>query len=47
MTVDALTLAWAETFARWSPFAWGPLVLARRTLNLSCAARRMDSLSSP
>lgn len=41
-----LTLAWAETFARWSPFAWRPLVLARRTLNLSCAARRMGTVAT-
>lgn len=40
-----LTLAWADAFSRWSPFAWGPSVLARRTLNLSCAARRMGAVA--
>lgn len=41
-----LTLAWAQTFARWSPFAWDPQILARRTFNLSCAARRMGAVAS-
>jgi len=36
-----LTLAWADVFRRWSPFAWDPDILARRTYNLACAARRM------
>lgn len=36
-----LTLGWGRTFARWSPFAWGPDILARRVFNLSAAARRM------
>ncbi|MBU2397921.1 MAG: heparinase, partial [Alphaproteobacteria bacterium] len=41
-----LTLAWGATFARWSPFAWGPEVLTRRTLNLACAARRMGQVAT-
>jgi uncharacterized heparinase superfamily protein len=41
-----LTLAWSTTFARWSPFAWGPEVLARRTFNLACAARRMGQVAT-
>ena len=41
-----LTLAWAVAFARWSPFAWGPEVLARRTLNLACAARWMGQVAT-
>jgi len=41
-----LTLAWGATFARWSPFAWGPEVLARRTFNLACAARRMGQVAT-
>ncbi len=41
-----LTLAWAQTFARWSPFAWDPQILARRTFNLACAARRMGGVAN-
>ena len=41
-----LTLAWGAAFARWSPFAWGPDILARRTLNLACAARRMGQVAT-
>lgn len=41
-----LTLAWAQTFARWSPFAWDPQILSRRTFNLACAARRMGAVAS-
>jgi uncharacterized heparinase superfamily protein len=41
-----LTLAWGTAFARWSPFAWGPDILARRTLNLACAARRMGQVAT-
>jgi uncharacterized heparinase superfamily protein len=41
-----LTLTWAQTFARWSPFAWDPQILARRTFNLACAARRMGAVAS-
>ena len=41
-----LTLAWAGVFARWSPFAWDPVLLARRTLNLACAARRMGQVAT-
>ena len=41
-----LTLAWGASFARWSPFAWGPDILARRTLNLACAARRMGQVAT-
>ena len=41
-----LTLTWATAFARWSPFAWGPQILAQRTLNLACAARRMGQVAT-
>jgi uncharacterized heparinase superfamily protein len=41
-----LTLGWAETFARWSPFAWDPQILARRTFNIACAARRMGAVAT-
>lgn len=41
-----LTLAWGDHFARWSPFAWGPEILARRVMNLSCAARRMGQAAA-
>ena len=41
-----LTLAWANAFARWSPFAWGPEILARRVVNLACAARRMGAVAT-
>ena len=41
-----LTLAWAGTFARWSPFAWDPDILARRTFRLACAARRMGQVAT-
>ena len=41
-----LTLAWADTFARWSPFAWDPAILSRRVYNLACAARRMGAVCS-
>ncbi|WP_421730294.1 heparinase II/III family protein [Brevundimonas sp.] len=41
-----LTLAWADHFSRWSPFAWGPEILSRRVLNLSCAARRMGAVAT-
>jgi uncharacterized heparinase superfamily protein len=41
-----LTLIWSEAFARWSPFAWDPQILARRTFNLACAARRMGAVAS-
>lgn len=41
-----LTLAWASTFSRWSPFAWSPAILARRTFNLACAARRMGQVAT-
>jgi uncharacterized heparinase superfamily protein len=41
-----LTLAWADLFSRWSPFAWGPEVLARRTGRLACAARRMGQVAT-
>jgi uncharacterized heparinase superfamily protein len=40
-----LTLAWARIFARWSPFAWDPDILARRAFNLACAARRMGQIA--
>ena len=41
-----LTLAWAAAFSRWSPFAWDPEILARRALNLACAARRMGQVAT-
>lgn len=41
-----LTLVWAEVFARWSPFAWDPEILARRAFNLACAARRMGQVAT-
>ena len=41
-----LTLAWSTVFARWSPFAWDPAILARRTFNLACAARRMGQVAT-
>jgi uncharacterized heparinase superfamily protein len=41
-----LTLAWADHFTRWSPFAWDPAILARRVFNLSCAARRMGAVAT-
>ena len=40
-----LTLAWAGHFARWSPFAWGPEILARRTFNLACWARKLGAVA--
>jgi uncharacterized heparinase superfamily protein len=41
-----LTLAWAATFARWSPFVWDPAILARRAFNLACAARRLGQVAT-
>lgn len=41
-----LTLAWREVFGRWSPFAWGREVMARRVYNLACAARRLAAVAS-
>ena len=41
-----LTLIWAELFARWSPFAWSPALLARRTYHIACAARRMGQVAT-
>ncbi|RZJ05730.1 MAG: heparinase [Brevundimonas sp.] len=41
-----LTLAWADVFRRWSPFAWDPDILARRAYNLACAARRMGQVAT-
>ena len=41
-----LTLLWADHFARWSPFAWGPEILARRVFNLSCAARKLGGVAT-
>lgn len=41
-----LTLIWAEVFVRWSPFAWDPDILARRAINLACAARRMGQVAT-
>jgi uncharacterized heparinase superfamily protein len=41
-----LTLAWADTFSRWSPFAWEPQILARRVYNIACAAKKMGAVAS-
>lgn len=41
-----LTLAWADAFSRWSPFAWSPEILTRRVFNLACAARRMGAVAT-
>ena len=41
-----LTLIWGTVFARWSPFAWDPVLLTRRTFNLACAARRMGQVAT-
>jgi len=41
-----LTLAWAEAFARWSPFVWDPDILARRACHLACAVRRMGQVAT-
>ncbi|WP_428151133.1 heparinase II/III family protein [Brevundimonas sp.] len=41
-----LTLSWADTFSRWSPFAWEPQILARRVYNLACAAKKMGAVAS-
>lgn len=41
-----LTLIWADVFVRWSPFAWDPDILARRAVNLACAARRMGQVAT-
>ena len=41
-----LTLLWADHFARWSPFAWGPEILSRRVFNLSCAARKLGGVAT-
>ena len=36
-----LVTLWRKVFERWSPFAWGREVLARRVFNLACAVRRL------
>ena len=41
-----LALSWSDHFARWSPFAWGPEILARRVFNLSCAARKLGAVAT-
>lgn len=41
-----LTLAWYGVFRRWTPFAWDPDILARRSFNLACAARRMGQVAT-
>jgi uncharacterized heparinase superfamily protein len=41
-----LTLGWGAVFSRWSPFAWDPEILARRTFHLACAARRMGQVAT-
>lgn len=41
-----LTLGWWGRFARWSPFAWDPDILARRVFNLSCAARKLAAVAT-
>ncbi len=40
-----LTLIWDRVFRRWSPFAWGPRVLARRVFNLACAAKKIAAIA--
>ena len=46
-----LVTVWRKVFGRWSPFAWGREVLARRVFNLACAVRRLaqagDEASTP
>ena len=42
----ALILAWDDNFRRWSPFSWGPEILARRTYNLACAGRRLAQVAT-
>ena len=41
-----LALGWQDAFARWSPFAWGADILARRVVRLSCAARRLGAVAT-
>ncbi|WP_288759765.1 heparinase II/III family protein [uncultured Brevundimonas sp.] len=41
-----LALGWQDAFARWSPFAWGPDILARRVIRLSCAARKLGAAAT-
>lgn len=42
-----LFLLWHKTFCKWTPFAWGEEVLARRLINLSLFARRLAAQGSP
>lgn len=41
-----LALGWQDAFARWSPFAWGPGILARRVVHLACAARKLGGVAT-
>ena len=41
-----LALGWQDAFARWSPFALGADILARRVIRLSCAARRLGAVAT-
>ena len=38
---------WQQTFRKWTPFAWGEAVVARRLINLAVAARRMSAIGTP
>ncbi|MGZ3306121.1 MAG: heparinase II/III family protein, partial [Asticcacaulis sp.] len=38
---------WRQTFRKWTPFAWGEAVVARRLINLSVAARRLAAVAAP
>lgn len=38
---------WQQTFRKWTPFAWGEAVVARRLINLSVAARRLSAIGAP
>ena len=38
---------WQQTFRKWTPFAWGEAVVARRLINLSIAARRLSAIGTP
>ncbi len=41
-----LTMLWHAHFARWSPFAWDPEILARRAYNLAVGVRRLHGAAS-
>ncbi len=38
---------WQKTFRKWTPFAWGEGVVARRLINLSVSARRLSAIGTP